>query len=329
MTFHTSIALRMLTATILVMAFVLLGLSAMERMSSSDPAPAPIAITDFSSCAAAGHLVAESMPRRCTTPDGRLFIEEISPRPADPPPIVVTSPAEGAFIADPTVVKGFARGYWYFEASFPIEIRDGNGTLIAQGSAQAESDWMTEAYVPFSASLTWIAKPLTDTGVIILQKDNPSGLKEHAASVEIPVSFTPLSGGIIRVNVFFAYTAFINQPVGFDLVLPVIRDIPATTSIARATLEELLKGPTPQEIARGYSTHINPKTIVRKITIDASGTATVDLSSERFSDTEWFVSPGTPAIAYFERQISETLRQFPSIKHVRYLFDGKEPMWDP
>lgn len=88
----------------------------------------------------------------------------------------------------PLVVKGRARGNWYFEASFPIRLLDGNGKEIAVGIAQAQGEWMTTEYVRFEATLVFEA-PETDTGTLVLEKDNPSGLPENADEFRIPVRF--------------------------------------------------------------------------------------------------------------------------------------------
>ena len=54
--------------------------------------------------------------------------------------------------------------------------------------AQAQSDWMTEEFVPFKAMLEFSA-PTTATGTLVLEKDNPSGLPENADSLIVPVKF--------------------------------------------------------------------------------------------------------------------------------------------
>ena len=108
----------------------------------------------------------------------------------------VTAPAANAVITSPFTVAGEARGTWYFEASFPVEILDANrheilnadGNAVASFIAQAQGEWMTEGFVPFTATLDF-APPATDTGFIVFKKDNPSGLPEHDASVEIPIRF--------------------------------------------------------------------------------------------------------------------------------------------
>ena len=102
--------------------------------------------------------------------------------------IRVTAPLVNAVIASPLIVTGEARGTWYFEASFPVELLDGDRNIVAVIPAQAQGDWMTENFVPFMATLDF-TPPATDTGFLVLKKDNPSGLPEHDAHIEIPVRF--------------------------------------------------------------------------------------------------------------------------------------------
>ena len=97
--------------------------------------------------------------------------------------IRVAMPGPGEEIKSPFIAKGEARGYWFFEASFPVKLFDGNGKEIAMGIAQAEKEWMTTEFVPFSAPLTF-AKPSTAEGILVFEKDNPSGLPEHADALE-------------------------------------------------------------------------------------------------------------------------------------------------
>jgi hypothetical protein len=47
---------------------------------------------------------------------------------------------------------------------------------------------MTIEAVPFTATVSFKTSP-TDTGFMVLKKDNPSGLPEHDASVRFPVRF--------------------------------------------------------------------------------------------------------------------------------------------
>jgi len=102
--------------------------------------------------------------------------------------IRVTTPSANAVITSPLSITGEARGMWYFEASFPVELVDAHRNQIAIVPAQAQGEWMTEDFVPFTATLTFTA-PATDMGFLVLKKDNPSGMPEHDAQIEIPVRF--------------------------------------------------------------------------------------------------------------------------------------------
>lgn len=105
--------------------------------------------------------------------------------------IRVTNLAPNQSISSPLVLRGEARGSWFFEASFPIVVTDWDGRIIAQGIAQAKSDWMTNDFVPFEATIPFTVDPnvYSNRGAIILQKDNPSGLPQNDDALEIPIFF--------------------------------------------------------------------------------------------------------------------------------------------
>jgi hypothetical protein len=76
---------------------------------------------------------------------------------------------------------------WYFEAVFPVKLVDDQGNMLVETHADAQGDWMTEDFVPFKATLTFTTT--AERGKLILQKDNPSGMPENDASIEVPVRF--------------------------------------------------------------------------------------------------------------------------------------------
>ena len=102
--------------------------------------------------------------------------------------IKIDSPKPGSEITSPLIITGEARGNWYFEASFPVEVLDEDGTSLGIGPVQARGEWMTTEYVPFSGSVSF-KEPKGKTGKIIFRKDNPSGLTQFDDQVSIPVSF--------------------------------------------------------------------------------------------------------------------------------------------
>lgn len=96
-------------------------------------------------------------------------------------------------ISSPFTVTGFAKGNWFFEASFPIVIVDWDGRIIGKGIATAKDNWMTERFVPFEGEMTFEkptgAEERLRRGAVIFRRDNPSDLPEHDAALEIPVYF--------------------------------------------------------------------------------------------------------------------------------------------
>ncbi len=111
------------------------------------------------------------------------------PSPASKDDLIrVTSPLPNQVVNSPLTITGQARGNWYFEASFPVKLLDANGNVLAQAPAQAQGNWMTTDYVPFTVTLTF-ANPAAGTGTLVLEKDNPSGLPQNANELRIPVTF--------------------------------------------------------------------------------------------------------------------------------------------
>lgn len=149
-------------------------------------------VLSFEDCAAAGFPIMESYPRQCATPDGRIFAEEL-PVPeieytnATADTITVALPTPGAVTGKEFSVIGEARGNWYFEASFPIELQDESGNVLATGIAQAQGDWMTTDFVPFKADIV-APSAFIGPAVLVLKKDNPSALPEYDASISFPIT---------------------------------------------------------------------------------------------------------------------------------------------
>lgn len=102
--------------------------------------------------------------------------------------IVVETPQPNVLVSSPLEIKGKARGFWFFEADFPVKLLDENSKEIGVAIARAEGEWMTEDFVPFWAVLEFSAGS-SATGTLVLIKDNPSGLPENAGQITIPVRF--------------------------------------------------------------------------------------------------------------------------------------------
>lgn len=150
----------------------------------------PATVLSFEACAQL-YPVMESYPRQCRTPDGRTYAEEIETKitytNATADLITVDLPFPGAVTGKEFSVVGEARGAWYFEASFPIEVLDGNGDRLATGYAQAQGEWMTEEFVPFKGDIK-VPESYIGPATLILMNDNPSGLPERDRSIAFPIT---------------------------------------------------------------------------------------------------------------------------------------------
>lgn len=147
-----------------------------------------VIVASFEDCVKAGFPVLESYPPQCKTSDGKSFSQKIGNELEYVDLIVVDSPRLNTLLTSPVEVKGKARGTWFFEASFGVEIKDANGLELGNAVAQAEGEWMTEEFVPFKAILNF-TKPTTSTGELIIRNANPSGLAENEKELRIPVAF--------------------------------------------------------------------------------------------------------------------------------------------
>lgn len=120
--------------------------------------------------------------------------------------------------------------------------------------------------------------------------------------------------------------------VGGDQVNLTKRRIPKTAQIGAATLDELLWGPSPWNLA-GFTTALptpdevlhfpdrksdwGPRVTLKKLTI-TNGVATADFSKEMAA-----FSGGSARVTLLRQQITRTLQQFATIKDVKILIDGQ------
>ena len=101
--------------------------------------------------------------------------------------IEVFLPQVNDSVSSPLEISGQARGSWYFEGSFPVQLTTVHGLVLGNTTAQAQSDWMTDDFVPFSATLSFTFPEEMTQAELIFEKNNPSGLAEHGVEFRIPV----------------------------------------------------------------------------------------------------------------------------------------------
>jgi len=146
-----------------------------------------LVVNNFEECVAAGNKVMESYPRQCRYKD-QVFTEDIGNEIEKSDYVILKNPRPNQIVISPLQVSGEARGYWFFEAEFPVILEDSQGNVLARSIAFAQENWMTVDFVEFKSELIF-DKPQTASGYLILKKDNPSGLEENDDSLKIPVKF--------------------------------------------------------------------------------------------------------------------------------------------
>lgn len=144
------------------------------------------------------------------------------------------------------------------------------------------------------------------------------------------------TGEMVDIEVYFIDSEMAVAGTGayWDMVRPFVRTVPNRSAIARIAIEELLKGPTPEE-ARKYSTsfpnvkHIIDHGIARGTPYSSDhvqllslkiegGTAFVDFSEELRA-----YGGGSAWVSTLEAQIKKTLLQFANVVKVEILIEGK------
>lgn len=260
---------------------------------------------------------------------GLLLLWQKQPQEQQEPPaeekIILESPKPNEVISTPWQVKGKARGNWFFEASFPIKLLDQNGNKIAVAIAQAQGEWMTTEFVPFKAQLNFAVA--TDTSAtLVLVKDNPSGLPELNEQKTIPVFLKAAEAlkdlGLdeseaMTVKVFFNNSQM-DPEFSCNKVFAIERKIAKTEAPARKALELLLEGAlTFAEQEQGFGSSINPGVKIQRLTIE-NGAANVD-----FDEQMQFQVGGSCRVSAIRAQITETLKQFPTVDNVIISINGR------
>lgn len=225
--------------------------------------------------------------------------------------LILEQPKANEVVQSPLIVRGRAK-LWYFEGSFPIRLVDENDMNI-QSYVQAQDDWMTDEFVSFEGKIEFNVSATT-TAWLILEKDNPSGLPEFDEQSSVPVILLPTE--TMKIKAFFN-NSDLDPEASCNKVFYVEREIPKTQAVARAAINELLKGATESEKDQGFFTSINPGVEIQSLVIE-NGVAKID-----FTEQLQFQVGGSCRVSAIRAQIIETLKQFPTISDVIISINGR------
>ena len=113
--------------------------------------------------------------------------ERVVPRPSiDVSKMIsVAYPQVGAIVGHTFTIEGQARGAWYAEGIFPLEIQNESGVVLQTLVVHALGDSHQPAFIPFSVD---VATPyFAGPAQIVLKKANLRGEPENDASITIPI----------------------------------------------------------------------------------------------------------------------------------------------
>lgn len=179
-------------------ALSLLAFALAALLAGCAPAPesAPEASTDASAPASAVDAVptAEGAPDAPIAAAASVAIPAPALAPltapaAENPAIRVDSPLPGQVVTSPLLVRGVARGPWFFEGSFGLWLVDAQGNKLAEGVAEATGDWMTTDFAPFEATLNFKLPADGGVGQLMLEADDPEGTGDPNFQLQLPVRF--------------------------------------------------------------------------------------------------------------------------------------------
>lgn len=221
-------------------------------------------------------------------------------------------------ITSPLKITGLVNGSGWngFEGQVgTVTLLDSNGEVVAQGILTATTEWTT---LPTSFVTTLnFTTPVTTKGNLVFHNENASGLPGKNREFILPVQIGKSSDDTTKIDVYFDNNK-IEQGISIvcDRVFAVERKIPKTLAVARAAVEELLKGPTVAEKVQGYVSAIPSGSKLNSISI-VNGEARADFNATTES------GGGSCSMGARVAQITNTLKQFPTITSVKLSIDGK------
>jgi len=139
-------------------------------------------------------------------------------------------------------------------------------------------------------------------------------------AVSIAFGLPALGQQTINIKVYFHNEKFNPNQIDCTKVFPTTRTIPKTRAVARAALDELFKGVTPEEETNEFSSFPpeNTKDILKGLNVKA-GVAYVNFNKsvyEKLGNTTSSCGSG------FYSTINATLKQFQPIETVVYAIEG-------
>lgn len=221
-------------------------------------------------------------------------------------------------VSSPLKIVGYVTGKdnWVgFEGQAgTVKLLDNLGKELAFGILTATTEWTTLP-TNFETTLNFQSASV-QSGTLVFHNENPSGLPEKNKEFILPVKIVKSLGETTKVLAYFSNNKM-DPEYSCNKVFAVERDVPKTTAVARAALDELLKGLTSKEQTAGFFTSINQGVKIQSLKIE-NNTAHVDFDEQ----LEYQVG-GSCRVSAISAQIMQTLKQFSTVKNVIISINGR------
>ncbi len=265
--------------------------------------------TTFEECVARKYPVRMTTPRQCQSSDGTVFTEGSGASTKGMPvTISLSEPVKDATVGLPLTIAGTAE---VPEDQVHYRVRDADGTVLMEGMARAAKTG-TGGEKSFSVSASY-DEPFGNKGTVDVFGQEIDG--RETGVVSVPITFGKADARTVQM--YFLDVSKDPQRLRCDQTYGFARRLPSTDTPMRTAAEALLGGPTALDAQRGASTAIPGGVTVRSLTLKG-GTATVDLSRELQGNVA-----GACRTAAIRSQITQTLLQFPGVKKVTIMVEGK------
>ncbi|MDO8557652.1 MAG: Gmad2 immunoglobulin-like domain-containing protein [bacterium] len=257
-----------------------------------------------------------------------------TPEPIGNGNISVSAPGKYTNITLPFTVSGSAR---VFENTVTIVLKDTDGNELYHDFTTAQprrSDFSeikevgvptetsgspdTGQLGPFTKTITYLQKPPASSDLTLEVFWNSPKDGEPLDIVSIPLVFN--GSGARSTKVFFSNHGT-DPSAACSTVYPVLRLTATMQAPVTSAIEQLLKGPTPEELREGYTTAIPSNIEMPRIAV-SQGTATVDFKEDIFAYNQ---EPCILKTIY--AQIERTLYQFPNISGAVISVEGRKKIF--
>ncbi len=226
------------------------------------------------------------------------------------PAIIIYSPTNEQIVSDAVItVTGIAR---VFESSLMVRVRTSTTTVLVEEPVMADAPDVGQ-YGEFNYTFTLSKNVVPGEKVYIdaFEYSAKDGTQINLATVIIYITHRQTT----TVKTYFNNDR-LDPAITCTNVFEVQRVIPYTQSVGQAAINELLMGPIEKEPGLGYYTNIPTGTRIKSLRIE-NGTAYADFDENLDKNIG-----GSCRMSAIRAQITETLKQFPTVQNVIISVNG-------